>query len=347
MRPHGGTVRPRSPLLIRKHAALTCCVAYRPGGSDGYHIVEKASRARSKPERQRALGRAGVTHGTACVLEGLPQALPRLLPDRALSGRFGAERVAFNSVNKKTGNRLKQQTDRRRDRGRRRGGGQGPRLRIRQGRVPHDRGRGARRDRDREHHTIEIDSFVPRAEIDERFLDSPYYIAPNEPVGQEAFAVIREAMRGKDMVALGRVVLCQARARDHAAALGQGAARHDAALPLRGARPGRLFRGHSRPQAAGRDEAARRPHHRYQVRPLRSEEVRGPLRERPRRAVAQEAGGRALEPIKDEGPAPQRVINLMDALRASIGAEQQKKPAAASAKTRAPAAAGGKRKAGR
>jgi non-homologous end joining protein Ku len=59
--------------------------------------------------------------------------------------------------------------------------------------------------------------------------------------------------------------------------------------------------------------------------------------------------GRALEPIKDEGPAPQRVINLMDALRASIGAEQQKKPAAASTKVRAraPAAAGGKRKAGR
>ena len=59
--------------------------------------------------------------------------------------------------------------------------------------------------------------------------------------------------------------------------------------------------------------------------------------------------GRALEPIKDEGAAPQRVINLMDALRASIGAEQQKKPAAASTKVRAraPAAAGSKRKAGR
>jgi DNA end-binding protein Ku len=56
-------------------------------------------------------------------------------------------------------------------------------------------------------HTIEIDTFVPRSEIDERYLDSPYYIAPNEPVGQEAFAVIREAMRGKGMVALGRVVL--------------------------------------------------------------------------------------------------------------------------------------------
>ena len=56
-------------------------------------------------------------------------------------------------------------------------------------------------------HVIEIDSFVPRSQIDQRYLDTPYYIAPNEPVGQEAFAVIREAMRGKAMVALGRVVL--------------------------------------------------------------------------------------------------------------------------------------------
>ncbi len=56
---------------------------------------------------------------------------------------------------------------------------------------------------------IEIDSFVPRDQIDERYLDSPYYIGPNDPVGQEAFAVIREAMRGKGMVALGRVVIAK------------------------------------------------------------------------------------------------------------------------------------------
>ena len=56
-------------------------------------------------------------------------------------------------------------------------------------------------------HTIEIDSFVPREQIDERYLDSPYYITPNDPVGLEAFALIREAMRGKGVAALGRVVL--------------------------------------------------------------------------------------------------------------------------------------------
>jgi hypothetical protein len=46
-------------------------------------------------------------------------------------------------------------------------------------------------------HTMEIDSFVPRDAIDQRFLDTPYYVTPNEPAGHEAFAVIREAMRHK------------------------------------------------------------------------------------------------------------------------------------------------------
>src|SRR5262249_56580312 len=58
-------------------------------------------------------------------------------------------------------------------------------------------------------HTIDIDSFVPAAQIDKRFYDSPYYIAPTDNVGQEAFAVIRDAMRGKGMVALGRIVLAK------------------------------------------------------------------------------------------------------------------------------------------
>jgi DNA end-binding protein Ku len=58
-------------------------------------------------------------------------------------------------------------------------------------------------------HTIEIDKFVPNAQIDKRYFDSPYYIAPTDKVGQEAFAVIRDAMRDKGMVALGRVVLAK------------------------------------------------------------------------------------------------------------------------------------------
>jgi DNA end-binding protein Ku len=56
-------------------------------------------------------------------------------------------------------------------------------------------------------HTIDIDSFVPKAKIDERYIESPYYLIPENKVALEAFAVIRDAMRGKSMVALGRVVL--------------------------------------------------------------------------------------------------------------------------------------------
>jgi DNA end-binding protein Ku len=48
---------------------------------------------------------------------------------------------------------------------------------------------------------------VPKSEIDERYVDSPYYLVPENKVALEAFAVIRDAMRGKDMVGLGRVVL--------------------------------------------------------------------------------------------------------------------------------------------
>jgi DNA end-binding protein Ku len=118
-----------------------------------------------------------------------------------------AERIAFRQVNKATGNRLRQQ------------------LIDEETGAPvaaQDKGRGYELARgeylivaDEElqaieiesTHTIEIDSFVPRSQIDQRFFDTPYYVRPSEPVGQEAFAVIREAMRGKGMVAFGRLVL--------------------------------------------------------------------------------------------------------------------------------------------
>ncbi len=55
--------------------------------------------------------------------------------------------------------------------------------------------------------TIDIEKFVPRSEVDELYLDSPYYLTPEDKVGQDAFAVIREAMARKNMVGLGRVVI--------------------------------------------------------------------------------------------------------------------------------------------
>jgi DNA end-binding protein Ku len=64
--------------------------------------------------------------------------------------------------------------------------------------------------------TIEIDEFVPKKEIDELYLNSPYYIVPDGEVGQQAFAVIREAIRQEGMVAIGKVVFTS---REHIIAL--------------------------------------------------------------------------------------------------------------------------------
>ena len=82
-------------------------------------------------------------------------------------------------------------------------------------------------------HTIEIDDFVPAEDIDERYLDKPYYIVPNGKAGVDAFVVIRDAMKRKDKVALARVVLSN---REHVIALeaaGQRIVGNDSALPLR------------------------------------------------------------------------------------------------------------------
>lgn len=54
--------------------------------------------------------------------------------------------------------------------------------------------------------TIDIEKFVPESEIDKRYYDRPHYIVPNDKSGEEAFAVIRDAMKDKDRVALGRIV---------------------------------------------------------------------------------------------------------------------------------------------
>ncbi|MCK1681770.1 Ku protein [Bradyrhizobium sp. 147] len=64
--------------------------------------------------------------------------------------------------------------------------------------------------------TIEIDEFVDRADIDPRYLIRPYYLRPDGKVGHDAFAVIRETIREMDKVAIGRVVLTN---REHIIAL--------------------------------------------------------------------------------------------------------------------------------
>jgi DNA end-binding protein Ku len=118
-----------------------------------------------------------------------------------------SEKVAFRQVNKETGNRIRyKKVDAETDE-----------------EVPNDRiGKGYEVGKNEylimddeelediqleSNHTIDIDQFVPFTQIDKRYYDQPYYIVPNDQVGAEAFAVIRKAMEGKGVTALGRVVM--------------------------------------------------------------------------------------------------------------------------------------------
>ena len=64
--------------------------------------------------------------------------------------------------------------------------------------------------------TIEIDEFVPKSDIDPRYLIRPYYLVPDGKVGHDAYAVIRETIRSMGKVAIGRLVLTN---REHIIAL--------------------------------------------------------------------------------------------------------------------------------
>ncbi|KQY25944.1 Ku protein [Rhizobium sp. Root483D2] len=57
--------------------------------------------------------------------------------------------------------------------------------------------------------TIEIEKFTPRESIDWIWLEKPHYLVPNEKVGEDAFAVIRDAMRAENVVGISRLVFGQ------------------------------------------------------------------------------------------------------------------------------------------
>jgi DNA end-binding protein Ku len=254
-----------------------------------------------------------------------------------------AERVSFNRINKKTGNRLKQQLVdsqtgdpvEKEDIGRGYEVGKGEYVLVEDDELENIKIEST--------HTLDIESFVPRTEIDDRYLDSPYYIAPTDKVGQEAFAVIRDVIREKRMVALARVVLSR---REHVIML-EAFDNGLLGTTLRYAYEVRDQKAYFEDvpemklpkemkdlaahivdsKASHFDPASFEDHYETAlVEMLRAKQA-----------------GRVVQAPKEE-TTPARVVNLMDALRASIGAETKKKPAAASTRSRAVA---GKRKTGR
>jgi DNA end-binding protein Ku len=236
-----------------------------------------------------------------------------------------SEKVGFNRINRKTGNRLKQQNVDSET------GDAVPREDIARG---YEVAKGQYLIVEDEEldavqiestRTIEIDQFVPKSEIDERYIDSPYYLAPDGKVGQDAFAVIRDTIAKLNMVALGRVVLTR---REHVIALepkGRGLMGLTLRYPYEVRDEASYFE--DIPELKLPKEMLDLATHIVNTKSghfdpsLFQDRYENALID----LLKKKEAGEKIEPAR-ETAAP-RVVNLMDALRASIDAEQKKAPA--------------------
>ena len=117
------------------------------------------------------------------------------------------EKTRFHLINRETGNRLKQQMVDAETGDIVEGEQKGRGYELQKGSYVEVEPDELDAVRIESNHSIDIDSFVPRQEIDRRYLNHPYYIAPDGKAALDAFAVIRDAMKDQDRVALARIVL--------------------------------------------------------------------------------------------------------------------------------------------
>jgi DNA end-binding protein Ku len=182
-------------------------------------------------------------------------------------------------------------------------------------------------------HTIDIDSFVPRDEIDKRYLDNPYYIAPDGKAGIDAFAVIRDAMKDKDRVALARIVLTN---REHIIAiepLGKGLLGTTLRFPYELRDENDYFDGIKSPKLS-KDMVELASHildsKAAHFDPSRfKDEYETALKS----LVRRKAAGKTIK-IAEREEKPSNVISLMDALQQSLKGKAAAKRAAPAARKR-------------
>jgi DNA end-binding protein Ku len=182
--------------------------------------------------------------------------------------------------------------------------------------------------------TIDIDEFVPRAEIDDLYNIRPYYIAPDGKVGQDAFVIIRQVIEQMEMVAIGRVVLTS---REHIIAMeprGKGIMGTLLRYPYE-VRDEKQFFEDISDTKLGKD-AMDLAKHIVQSKSghFHPEKFEDHYEKALRELIAKKQAGERIEVPK---PATSgKVINLMDALRQSIAAGEgtPKKPPAPSRKER-------------
>jgi len=191
--------------------------------------------------------------------------------------------------------------------------------------------------------TIEIDEFVPKDQIDQLYLNTPYYIIPDGEVGAEAFAVIREAISKEGMVAIGKVVFTS---REHIIALearGKGLLGVTLRYPYEVRNEQEYFDDVPEPKIT-KDMLDLATHivetKTGEFDPKKFEDQ---YEDAVKELLKRKQHGEKIEIPKERAPA--KVVNLMDALRRSIEAEggRKGKPAARSVQHRT----GAKKKASR
>jgi DNA end-binding protein Ku len=188
---------------------------------------------------------------------------------------------------------------------------------------------------------IDIDEFVPRKEIDELYFNNPYYIVPDGEVGQQAFAVIREAIRQEGMVAIGKVVFTS---REHIIALearDKGLLGVTLRYPYEVRKEAEYF-DDIPDEKLPKDMLALAKHivesKKAEWKPERfKDQYEDALKE----LLKKKESGEKIEAPRDREPS--KVVNLMDALRRSVETErggERRKPAPRAGNHRAPKKAG-------
>jgi DNA end-binding protein Ku len=190
--------------------------------------------------------------------------------------------------------------------------------------------------------TIEIDEFVPRKEIDELYQNNPYYIVPDGEVGEQAFAVIREAIRQEGMVAIGKVVFTS---REHIIALearGKGMLGMTLRYPYEVRKEDEYFDDIADEkipkdmlELASHIVASKAGH-------FKPEKFQDQYEDALKELLKKKQSGQKIEAPRDSEPS--KVVNLMDALRRSAeterGGGERRKPAPRAGDHRAPKKAG-------
>jgi DNA end-binding protein Ku len=190
--------------------------------------------------------------------------------------------------------------------------------------------------------TIEIDEFVPKKEIDELYLNSPYYLVPDGEVSRQAFAVIREAIRKEGMVALGRVVFTS---REHVIALeprGKGLLGLTLRYPYEVRKEDEYF-DDIQDEKIPKDMMELASHIvETKSGHFNPEKFEDHYEDALKELLKKKQSGEKIEAPREREPS--KVINLMDALRRSVetgrGSGERRKPARSARNHRAPKKAG-------